>query len=175
MVSVELSGRAANDDSGRFIRSAGLSCLSRSSNLTNETARRNQMNQIPATRREMVSSAFIFSESSQMRRSQRGCQTGESSDTRVEDMIGDVSRGETRAAGHGGSSTETVAILSRKDSRPLFPRHRLSVQPCGLLAVNHHGRPLPNDQSSRLTKTMLTKTLPGSNLSRRFSSSAIRR
>jgi hypothetical protein len=33
---------------------AGLSCLSGSSNQTNETDRRNQMNQLLATRREMV-------------------------------------------------------------------------------------------------------------------------
>ena len=33
-----------------------------SSNQTNETDRRNQMNQLPATRREMVSGAFSVSE-----------------------------------------------------------------------------------------------------------------
>jgi hypothetical protein len=32
----------------------GLSCLSRSSNHTNERDRRNQMNQIPATRCDML-------------------------------------------------------------------------------------------------------------------------
>jgi hypothetical protein len=45
MVNVELSGQAANDNSGQFIRRAGLSCLSRWSNQTNET---NQIDQIYA-------------------------------------------------------------------------------------------------------------------------------
>jgi hypothetical protein len=36
-----------------LIWSAGLSCLSRSPNHTNETDQRNQLNQIPATRREI--------------------------------------------------------------------------------------------------------------------------
>jgi hypothetical protein len=54
MVNVELSGQAANDDSGRFIQSAGLSCLSRSSNYTHEIDQRNQIHQITATRRETV-------------------------------------------------------------------------------------------------------------------------
>jgi hypothetical protein len=44
----------------------------------------------------------------------------ESSDSAVEDMIGEVTSNEARAAGHGRCSTETVTILSRKDSRPLF-------------------------------------------------------
>ena len=39
---------------------AGLSCLSRSSNHTHETGRKNQMNQIPATRREMVPVCIFF-------------------------------------------------------------------------------------------------------------------
>ena len=55
MLNVELSGQAANDVSVRFIRSTGLSCLSQSSNHTHETDRRNQIDQIPATRREMDS------------------------------------------------------------------------------------------------------------------------
>ena len=54
MVNVELSGQAANDDSGRFIRSADLSGLARSLNHTHETDRRSQMNQIPAMRRGML-------------------------------------------------------------------------------------------------------------------------
>jgi hypothetical protein len=54
MLNVELSGQVANNDSGPFIWFAGLSCLSRSSNQTHETDRRNQMDQIPATRREML-------------------------------------------------------------------------------------------------------------------------
>jgi len=41
-------------------------------------------------------------------------------DSAVEDMIGEVSSSEVWTARHGGSSTETVAMLSRKDSRPLF-------------------------------------------------------
>jgi hypothetical protein len=53
MVNVELSGQAANNDSGPFIWCAGRACLVRSSNHTDETDRRNQMNQIPATRRGM--------------------------------------------------------------------------------------------------------------------------
>jgi hypothetical protein len=44
----------------------------------------------------------------------------ESPDSAVEDMIGEVSSSEARAAWHGRSSTETAAMLSRKDSRPLF-------------------------------------------------------
>jgi hypothetical protein len=59
MVDVELSGQAANDDSGRFIRSAGLTCLSRSSNQINQI---DQTDQILATRREMVLGAFLFQE-----------------------------------------------------------------------------------------------------------------
>jgi len=55
MVNVELSGQAANDDSGRFIQSAVSSCLSRSSNQINQKDQINQLDQIPATRREMVS------------------------------------------------------------------------------------------------------------------------
>ena len=39
---------------------AGLSCLSRSSNHTHETDRRNQMNQIPAPRGEMVSGTLLI-------------------------------------------------------------------------------------------------------------------
>jgi hypothetical protein len=38
----------------RSIWCAGLSCLARSTNHTHETDRRHQMNQIPATRREML-------------------------------------------------------------------------------------------------------------------------
>src|SRR5438309_10213307 len=62
MVNVELSGQAANDDSGRFIRSAGLSCLTRSSNHTNGTDQRNQTNQIAATRRETVAGVVLLPE-----------------------------------------------------------------------------------------------------------------
>ena len=40
--------------SSSLIWCAGLSCLSRSSNHTHETDRRNQMDQIPATRRDML-------------------------------------------------------------------------------------------------------------------------
>jgi hypothetical protein len=46
MVNVQLSGQAANDVSGRFIRSAGLSCHSHSSNQTNQTNQTDQMNRI---------------------------------------------------------------------------------------------------------------------------------
>jgi hypothetical protein len=55
MVNVELSGQAANDVSGRFIRSAGLSSLSRSSNQIN------QIDQLPATHRELAPGTFLFS------------------------------------------------------------------------------------------------------------------
>jgi hypothetical protein len=61
MFTVELSGQAASDVSGRFIRSAGLSSLSRSSNHTHETARRNKMNQIPATCRERAQRRLFMS------------------------------------------------------------------------------------------------------------------
>jgi hypothetical protein len=55
MVNVELSGQAASDVSGRFIRSAGLSCRSRSSNQPDE------MPKIPARRCEMGLGTFFFS------------------------------------------------------------------------------------------------------------------
>jgi hypothetical protein len=42
-------------DSEAVYQVAGLTCLSRSSNQTKGTDRRNQMNQISATRREMIS------------------------------------------------------------------------------------------------------------------------
>jgi hypothetical protein len=66
MVNVELSGEAANNDSGPFIGCAGLSGLSRSSNhlnqknQTDEMNQRDQMHQLPATRREMGSGVLSF-------------------------------------------------------------------------------------------------------------------
>jgi hypothetical protein len=50
----------ANDDFGRSIWCAGLSGLTRSSNHTTETDRRDQMHQIPATRREMLPGTFLI-------------------------------------------------------------------------------------------------------------------
>ena len=44
----------------RFIWCASLSGLLRSSNYTNEIDQKDQMNQIPATRREMVSGTLLF-------------------------------------------------------------------------------------------------------------------
>jgi hypothetical protein len=44
----------------------------------------------------------------------------EPSDTTVQDMIREVSSSKAWTARHGRSSTKTVVILSRKDSRPLF-------------------------------------------------------
>jgi hypothetical protein len=44
----------------------------------------------------------------------------ESPDSAVEDMIGEASGSEARAAGHSGAFTESVVNLSRKDSRPPF-------------------------------------------------------
>jgi hypothetical protein len=49
----EREAEFANDDFGRSSWCAGLAGLACSSNHTHETDRRNQMNQIPATRREM--------------------------------------------------------------------------------------------------------------------------
>ena len=47
---------------------------------------------------------------------------GESPDSAVEDMIGEVSGSKSWTARHGRSYTGSVAIVSRKDSRPLlFP------------------------------------------------------
>jgi hypothetical protein len=61
----------------------------------------------------------------------------ESSNSSVEDMIGEISSSEAWAAGHGGSSTETVAPLSRKDSRPLFFSLNREFASCPLIgAVN---------------------------------------
>src|SRR5437879_4042278 len=60
MLNGELSGQAAKDDSGRFIRSAGLSYLTRSSNQPHQTDQTDQMNQFPATRREMGPGPFSF-------------------------------------------------------------------------------------------------------------------
>jgi hypothetical protein len=45
--------RGGEGDSEAAYLVAGLSCLSRSSNQTNETDRKNQMDPIPATRRRM--------------------------------------------------------------------------------------------------------------------------
>jgi hypothetical protein len=59
MLNGELSGQAANDVSGRFIRSAGRSSLSRSSNQTDQKDQIDETNQIPATHREMVRHRFI--------------------------------------------------------------------------------------------------------------------
>jgi hypothetical protein len=74
----------------------------------------------------------------------------ESADATVQDVIGEVSSSETWTARHGRSSTETAAILSRKDSRPLFLSPRDSrdrrplvpqraperqPQPCGTMAM----------------------------------------
>ena len=87
---------------------AGLSCLSHSSNQTNETDQRDQMDQIPAMSLDMVSGTFSS-------RKQR-----DSADSAVQNMVGEVSSSEARAVGHGGSSTESVAMLSRQVSRPLF-------------------------------------------------------
>ena len=66
------------------------------------------MDQIPATRLAMVSGTFYS-------RKQR-----DSADSAVQNMVGEVSSSAARAAGYGGSSTETVAMLSRQVSRPLF-------------------------------------------------------
>jgi pimeloyl-ACP methyl ester carboxylesterase len=57
-----------------------------------------------------------------------------------------------------------AALHRRRDALPTATR---------ACAVNHHGSPLPNDQSSRSTKTKLMKTSSRRTLSRRFSSSAI--
>ena len=55
MVNVHSSGQSPNDDSERIIWCAGLTSLSRPSNQTNERVQQDQMDQIPATRRETVS------------------------------------------------------------------------------------------------------------------------
>jgi len=92
MVNVELSGQAANDESERFIRSAGLFCLSHSSSQTNKIDQINQMNQqnqIPATRREMATDTFSSSK-------QR-----ESTGWAVQDIVGEFSSSKAWAAGHG--------------------------------------------------------------------------
>lgn len=71
------------------------------------------MNQLLATRRETVSGTFSS-------RKQR-----DSTDSAVQNMVGDISSSEALAARHGGSSTETVAMLSRQVSLPLFFAVRL--------------------------------------------------
>jgi hypothetical protein len=52
--SVPPIGLGGEGDSEQSLWYAGLSCLSRSSNQTNEADQRNKMDQIPATRREML-------------------------------------------------------------------------------------------------------------------------
>lgn len=67
-----------------------------------------------ATLRRMVSGTFSS-------RKQR-----DSADSAVQDMVGEGSSSEAQAAGHGGSSTETVAILSKKLTIPFLCREAAS-------------------------------------------------
>jgi hypothetical protein len=50
-------------------------------------------------------------------------------------MIDKVSRGETWAARHGGSSNGSPVVLSRKDSRPLFHQLGCLALSVGPLAI----------------------------------------
>jgi hypothetical protein len=53
----------------------------------------------------------------------------ESPDTTVQDMIGEISGGKAWTARHAGAYGEDVAVVSRKDSRPLFCTHaKVSVK-----------------------------------------------